>query len=209
MTTPLKAIGVDRKVFLARSVLSASVQVAVLSGAFRFTIPPSIVSGTKMKSGKGGSVRQDYYQHAYVTTDWRRAMDEIAKIHGIAHYMEMPAAVFDTGQDRQAVAHFALATKDELQFEIIQPLSGDIEVYQWGLPTNGFALHFHHQGRHFGDRDAFDGAIAVAKGRWAMPIAWDTMGGTYAYFDARADLGHFMEYFCFPPGSHLEAVPRF
>ena len=154
-------------------------------------------------------MRRDYYQHAYVTTDWRRAMDEIGGLHGIGHYMEMPDALFDTGQDRRAIAHFALATKDELQFEIIQPLSGDIAVYQWGLPTEGFGLHYHHQGRHFGDRAAFDAAVAAAKARWAMPIAWDTMGGTYAYFDARADLGHYLEYFCFPPGSHLEAVPSF
>jgi hypothetical protein len=38
-------------------------------------------------------VRRDYYQHAYVTTDWRRAMDEIGALHGIGHYMEMPDAV--------------------------------------------------------------------------------------------------------------------
>ena len=34
-------------------------------------------------------------------------------------------------------------------------------------------------------------------------------GTDLAYFDARADLGHYLEYFCFPPGSHLEAVPSF
>jgi hypothetical protein len=51
--------------------------------------------------------------------------------------------------------------------------------------------------------------VAAGKANWRMPIAWDTMGGTYAYFDARADTGHFLEYFTFPPDSHLAAVPRF
>lgn len=154
-------------------------------------------------------MRQDYYQQAYVTTDWRRAMDDIGELHGIGGYMEMPEAEFDTGENRKAVAHFALAWKNGLQFEIIQPLSGDVGVYQWGLPTQGHGTRFHHQGRHFSDRAAFEAAVATAKARWPMPIAWDTMGGTYAYFDARADFGHFLEYFCFPPGSHLDVVPRF
>lgn len=152
---------------------------------------------------------QDYYQHAYVTTDWRRAMSEIGAIQGIGHFMEMPDAQFDTGPDRKAVAHFALANKNGVQFEIIQPLSGDIRVYQWGLPDEGYATRFHHLGRHFSDRTIFDAEVAAAKARWAMPVASDTMGGTYAYFDGRADLGHYLEYFCFPVGSHLDAVPSF
>jgi hypothetical protein len=150
-----------------------------------------------------------YYQYAYVTTDWRRARDEIATLHGIGSYMEMPDAEFETGQDRKAVAHFALAYRNDLQFEIIQPLSGDVSVYRWGLPDTGYGIRFHHLGRHFGDRAEFDRHMAAGRARWALPIAWDTMGGTYGYFDARDDFGHFIEYFCFPPGSHLDAVPRY
>ena len=151
----------------------------------------------------------NYYQHAYVTTDWRRAMQDLAQTHDIGGYMEMPDAEFDTGAGRKAVCHFALAYKNALQFEIIQPLSGDVDVYRWGLPETGYATRFHHLGRHFADRAEFARHVAMARTRWAVPIAWDTMGGTYAYCDARADFGHFIEYFCFPPGSHLEAVPRF
>jgi hypothetical protein len=162
-----------------------------------------------MMHGRIKVVGQDYYQNTYVTTDWRRTMAEIGAIHGIGGYMEMPDAAFDTGEGRKAVAHFALAYKGALQFEIIQPLSGDVAVYQWGLPADGYGTHFHHIGRHFADRAAFDAEIVAAKARWAMPVAWDTMGGTYAYFDAREDFGHFIEYFCFPVGSHLDAVPRF
>lgn len=151
----------------------------------------------------------EYYQHAYVTTDWRRAMADIAATHGIGGFMEMPDAEFDTGANRKARAHFALAFRHGLQFEIIEPLAGDVDVYRWGLPESGYALRFHHLGRHFGDRAEFDRMVAAARARWTVPIAWDTMGGTYAYCDARADFGHFVEYFCFPPGSHLDAVPRF
>lgn len=153
--------------------------------------------------------KDDYYQYAYVTTDWQRAMEDLARTHGIGSFMEMPDAEFDTGPGKTAVCHFALAYCNGLQFEVIQPLSGDCGVYRWGLPEDGYATRFHHLGRHFSDRAEFDRHRAEAAARWALPVAADTMGGTYAYFDARADFGHFIEYFCFPPGSHLEAVPRY
>lgn len=152
---------------------------------------------------------QNYYQYAYVTTDWRRAMEELSRQHDIGGWMEMPDAVFDTGHERQAVCHFALACKNDLQFEIIQPLSGDDSVYRIGLQEGTYSKRFHHLGRHFAERFEFDQHVAAAKAKWTMPIAWDTMGGTYAYFDAREDTGHFLEYFAFPPDSHLAAVPRF
>ncbi|MCJ8156080.1 VOC family protein [Sphingomonas sp. LaA6.9] len=151
----------------------------------------------------------NYYQYAYVTTDWKRAMEDIARTHDIGGFMEMPDAEFDTGEGRTAVCHFALAYKNDLQFEIIQPLSGDADVYRWGLPDAGYATRFHHLGRHFEDRAEFESHLAAARTRWELPIAADTQGGTYAYFDARADFGHFIEYFCFPKGSHLDAVPRY
>jgi Glyoxalase/Bleomycin resistance protein/Dioxygenase superfamily len=152
---------------------------------------------------------QNYYQFAYVTTDWERAKAELAAQHGIGNWYEMADAEFDTGENRTAVCHFALAFKSGLQFEIIQPRSGDDSVYREGLPESGYAKRFHHLGRHFGDRGAFERQLDVAKSRYPMPVAWDTMGGTYAYFDARDETGHFLEYFCFPPDSHLASVPRF
>ncbi|MEY2927009.1 MAG: hypothetical protein RL367_1486 [Pseudomonadota bacterium] len=136
-------------------------------------------------------------------------MDDISRSHQIGSWMEMPDAEFDTGPSRTAVCHFALAYKNDLQFEVIQPISGDCSVYQWGLPAEGYATRFHHLGRHFADRAEFDRERAAGVARWKLPVAADTMGGTYAYFDARTDFGHFIEYFCFPPGSHLETVPRF
>lgn len=152
---------------------------------------------------------EDYYQHAYVTNDWVRAMDELSAQHDIGGWMQMPGAEFETSENRAATCHFALAYKNGLQFEIIQPLSGDDHVYWIGLPHSGYGKRFHHLGRHFAKRDEFDRHVAAAKAKWAMPIAWDTMGGTYAYFDARSDTGHFLEYFAFPPNSHLTGVPRF
>lgn len=149
----------------------------------------------------------DYYQYAYVTSDWRRAMAELSAQHGITKWMEMEQAEFATGDGRSAVAHFALAFRNGLQFEVIEPVSGDCEVYRAGLPETGYAKRFHHLGRHFSTRAAFDDAMAQARARYAVPVASETMGGEYAYFDAREETGHFIEYFIFPPDSHLSQVP--
>jgi hypothetical protein len=136
-------------------------------------------------------------------------MHEVAAVQGIGGFMEMRESAFSTGPDREAVCHFALAYKGALQFEIIQPLAQDVELYAQALPQAGYALVFHHLGRPFGRRADYDAAVAEARGKWPMPVGYETMGGVYAYADARADLGHHLEYFCFPEGSHLDAVPRF
>lgn len=151
----------------------------------------------------------DYFQYAYVTTDYQRAMLELSEQNDIGEWYVMADAEFDTGTDRTAICHFALAYKNDLQFEIIQPLSGDVDVYRAGLPKDGYALHFHHLGRHFGNISEFERHKEMAEAKWNMPIAHETMGGTYAYFDARDSFGHYLEYFCFPPDSHLADVPRY
>lgn len=149
----------------------------------------------------------DYFQFAYVTTDWRRAMEELAAQHDIGGWMEMPESLFDTGPGKTAVCNFALANKNGLQFEVIQPISGDCSVYRNGLPDTGYAKSFHHLGRHFGNRADFDRQMDAAKARYSLPVAAETQGGEYAYFDAREETGHFLEYFIFPADSHLSQVP--
>jgi hypothetical protein len=153
-------------------------------------------------------VSRNYYQFAYVTNDFDRAMKEIGEIHGITDYMVMSEAVFATSATSNAICHFALANKNGVQYEIIQPLSGDDNVYRQILPESGYATLFHHIGQHFDTREQFDAALAAAKAKWPVPIGFETMGGVYAYTDARKDTGHHIELFHFPPGSHLDAVPN-
>lgn len=150
----------------------------------------------------------DYYQFAYITTDWGRAKAELEEQHDIGGWMDMADAEFDTGPGLTATCHFALAYKNDLQFEVIQPLGGDCDVYRQGLPESGYAKRFHHLGRHFSSCEDFDRHMALARTKWTLPVAAETMGGEYAYFDAREDTGHFVEYFIFPPDSHLADVPR-
>jgi hypothetical protein len=164
-------------------------------------------ASTRVVQG-GSDVSRNYYQFAYVTNDFDRAMKEIGEIHGITDYMVMSEAVFATSATSNAICHFALANNNGVQYEIIQPLSGDDNVYRQILPESGYATLFHHIGQHFDTREQFDAALASAKAKWPVPIGFETMGGVYAYTDARKDTGHHIELFHFPPGSHLDAVPN-
>ncbi len=149
----------------------------------------------------------DFYQHAYVTTDWQRAMDEIAKVHGLGGYMSVANAEFSLGSGRTVSAHFSIANKNGIQFEVIQPLSGDCGFYKVDLPETGYSTRFHHLGRHFGDKADFERHRAEGTKRWEVAGTADLMGGGYAYFNARADFGHFIEFFHMPAEYHKD-VPN-
>jgi hypothetical protein len=40
-----------------------------------------------------------------------------------------------------------------------------------------------------------------------MPVRFSIFDGEYAYFDARADIGHYLELYSFPREQHFEGVP--
>jgi hypothetical protein len=114
-----------------------------------------------------------------------------------------------TRPDRAAVCHFGLAFKGETQFEVIQPLAGDIAMYRDFLGGPGFQMRFHHLGRHIASLSAYQQALSQARSRWSVPIDMAEFGGHYAYADARQDYGHFLEMFCFPDDSIAHIAPRY
>jgi hypothetical protein len=156
-----------------------------------------------------GDMNVDYHQFAYVTTDIERAMEEIRCTQAIGGFMELRDLALPTGGGTHAHAHFALAFKGELQFEIIQPLSEEVALYLPFLPGEGYALQFHHLGKHLNSRSDYDRVLQSAKQRWPITIEEEMMGTAFAYVDSRKDLGHYLEYFSFPADSPFAKVPRF
>ncbi len=151
----------------------------------------------------------DYYQVAYVANDFDRAIGLLREQHGMGPFQELRDLELPTGPDRIAHGHFAVAFKGATQFEVIQPLAGDIGIYQGLMPAEGFGMAFHHIGRCFAALADYEAAVADARAQWAMPIDHPVFGGHFAYADARPTFGHFLEYFCFPDGRHLAGVPYY
>jgi hypothetical protein len=153
-------------------------------------------------------VSRDYFQYAYVTRDLDAAKEELRRTQGITEVMEMRDLIFPTGRGGEIGGHFIYAFKGALQFELIQPTQDEINLYTPHLPEEGRVLQFHHLGRHFGSRADYDATIAAAEARWPLPVNASFMGSVFAYADSRKDIGHHLEYFCYPPDSIFETVPR-
>ena len=153
---------------------------------------------------------KDFVQLCYVTSDFDRAIDELRSAHGIGPFKELRDHRVPTSASQAAIGHFGLAFKGDTQFEVIEPLSGDVGIYRDVFDGTGFQMHLHHTGRHIASLADYRTALAQLKSRWPTPIDMEGFGGYYAYIDARPLYGHYLELLCFPQASvATDDVPRY
>jgi Glyoxalase/Bleomycin resistance protein/Dioxygenase superfamily len=150
----------------------------------------------------------DFFQLGYVTNDFDRAMDELRALHDLGPFKEMRDTHLPTRPGHEAIAHFGLAFKGDLQFEVIAPTGGDSDIYREPLPAGQFALRYHHLGRYLSVPEEYQRLLETYSARWEMPVRCSAFGGFYAYADARKDVGHFLEIFTFPT-DFFDDVPRY
>ena len=148
-----------------------------------------------------------YEQLGYVTTDFDRAIALIRQAHGLGPFKETRDLTIGTRDGRTVTGHFAQAFKGDLQFEVIEPTSGDKDFYAEDLRAAGGEVWLHHIGRYLADSQAYAAAIASLSQRWPKVVDQAGFGGSYCYFDARPSLGHYLELSTFPPADHFEGVP--
>jgi hypothetical protein len=153
-----------------------------------------------------------FYQVAYVTNDFERALQSFRQSHGIHQFARLPAMRYPTGPGREAVCDVALAYVGCTEFEVICPQSGDVDIYRDYLPGSGFGLRFHHLGRLYHSMAELEQQLErhVQEGR-ILPINAAAPGSArYFYADHRAELGHYIEHICFEPAARawLAGIPR-
>lgn len=152
-----------------------------------------------------------FYQVAYVTADFDRALSAFEKTHGIKRFLEMRDLHYQTGPDRKAHCNIALAYVGGVEIEVINPLGGDVQLYRDFLPAEG-GVRFHHIAKLFDTEDEFERHLESLRqeGR-RLPIIGSNQGvARYFYGDYRAELGHYLEFIYFsPPGREfLATIPR-
>jgi hypothetical protein len=79
------------------------------------------------------------------------------------------------------------------------------------LPPEGQFVRFHHLGHLIGPREEYDAVLAQATASgYPIAIQGNNHGINYLYLDARADLGHFLEYVHLEPPMEqfFDVVPR-
>lgn len=137
-----------------------------------------------------------HYQNAYVTHDVDSAMEDMSKRFGLDNWLnfevEFPVQTPE-GEQMQATKVGA-AWGGWLQIELIQPVSGYIDPFLPYLPEDksDATPHFHHMSLRRESMDEIEGEIAQ------LGLDKVCQGGIpdliYTYLDARASLGHYLEY---------------
>jgi Glyoxalase/Bleomycin resistance protein/Dioxygenase superfamily len=137
---------------------------------------------------------ENHYQNAYITKDLDAAMELFRTqydFNGFKHFQVSYELRTPMGSGT-ATVRLALGWVGELQYELIQPISGFTDIYREGLPEQ-YPLKFHHAAMRIHDWDAFRARIDREK----LPVAIE--GGTpgqlhFLYIDARETVGHYLEY---------------
>ena len=145
----------------------------------------------------------ELFQMSYITRDLDAAMAHAREHMGVAHFdtTDAEVEVLSFGQLRPLKIRAAFANIGRNQFEIIQPVSGAINVYTDEVDLSKHILNFHHV------------AIAVRGGiaQWRELLAEVRASGDqfaflcpavetdddkvcFAYVDTRKRIGHYTEF---------------
>jgi hypothetical protein len=134
-----------------------------------------------------------HFQNAYVTRDvdkWVASFRSHAKVNKVITYEGSTPVVTTAGRGIQT-QKMAFIWVGDLQYELIQPISGAVDLYRAALPADD-GLQFHHICMRIGDWDEF----RQRAGKQPYPLVLE--GGNEAlrflYLDARPFLGHYLEY---------------
>jgi hypothetical protein len=152
-----------------------------------------------------------HYQNAYVTRDLDKAMALLTERYELLDFIRFePDMILKTqGGDRQASVRVALVWAGGLQLEFIEPGKGYQDHYLPFLPDDPSdpVPRFHHAAVRRDDLAAMREEIA----RLGLPVALEggVPGLTFVYVDARATLGHYLEYvWASPEGWEMIGWPQ-
>ena len=135
-----------------------------------------------------------HFQNAYVTRDvdkWVSVFEQQAKVDRILRHEGTTTLMTASGPATQTTK-LALIWVGDLQYELIQPVAGDVALYTDKLPPDD-GLAFHHICMRVPDWDSFRARVD----RQTYPVVIERSGGdalNFLYLDTRPFLGHYTEY---------------
>ena len=136
----------------------------------------------------------NHYQNAYVTGDIDRAvalLEEEFGAVGKTMRIDVTQTFKTAGGDGEGVLKLAFIQVGRLQYELIEPVSGNVAIYKDAvLPDQ--PMRFHHVAMRADDVDAVR-AEAEKHGRKVV-LAGESGAVRFLYVDARDALGHYLEY---------------
>jgi hypothetical protein len=136
-----------------------------------------------------------HYQTAYITRNIAKAIASFRDRAGIdgAQVYEATTDVWTPQGSGLLTSKLAFIWVGDMQYELIEPVSGPSDLYTAPLPA-GDELKFHHIAMRVDDWDSF--RAKVDKQRYPVVIEGVTADQQlkFLYLDARDFLGHYLEY---------------
>lgn len=139
-----------------------------------------------------------HFQNAYITRDIGKAIAALKARGAIEDATSFEVTVeVNTPKGRGlATNKLSFIWIDNLQYELIQPVSGLVDVYSDALPADDSML-FHHICMRVDNWDTF--RSNVDKQRYPVVLEGGSEALRYVYLDARDFLGHYLEYVWMTP----------
>lgn len=137
----------------------------------------------------------NHYQNAYITRDLDAAIEQFRSRHGFDGFRRFDISYELRTRTGPATASIKLALGwiGNLQYELIQPVSGAVDIYTSDIPQRS-TLRFHHVAMRV--KHDWNGFRAEVERR-RLPIIME--GGApgqsqWLYIDACDTVGHYLEY---------------
>jgi hypothetical protein len=134
-----------------------------------------------------------HFQNGYITRDIEKAITQFCDRGGVARVNSFEVAVEVTTPTGRGIAvnKLAFIWVNGLQYELIQPVSGLVDVYSEQLPADD-SVRFHHSCTRISDWSEFRARVEQ-KG---YPVVLEGGGDLlkFIYIDARDVVGHYLEY---------------
>ena len=145
----------------------------------------------------------DLFQMSYITRDLDAAMEHCRKELGVEHFdtSDSEVEVLCFGQVRQLAIRAAFANIGRHQLELIQPVSGAVEIYTDEVDLDAHIINYHHiaiavRGPHDEWLKLLDEVRASGDDFAylfpAVPSPDDKV--CFCYVDTRKRVGHYTEY---------------
>lgn len=133
-----------------------------------------------------------YFHKGYVTRNLARAIESLSKLYGMRfETIEAIGKVQTPEGGKSMEMKLALGWHGNLEYELIEPLSGYVGFYRDMLPDD-HTPRLHHTGLLVDDWARLEAEIAA---QGLRVVASGDLGEIrYAYVDTRAGLGHYVEY---------------
>jgi hypothetical protein len=129
----------------------------------------------------------------YITKNFDQAKSLFDRRHGVRSFMDLGEVIFPNAAGIDVGLRIGLGYVGPNFIELIEPLSGPLDVYHETLAKSSSPFIWHHVCYSVTSQQALDGIRQAVLAR-GQSIAFANQAGDFFYADTRPMNGHYTEY---------------